>query len=275
MKTLNMRSEYFPRAFNFFGVLCVFVLLIVNLSAFPASGADFKFIGRIDAQDPVSHLLAFYVGEFTPEELFLSIDEQPDDSGGIRDLYMSLTGVLVNGVRLDRLVFRMKGAQFNSPSEWPYGNVVCENALQIYAYGILKEDDVNRHLETMTFGRDDHWADISIRITPSGLRARGTYSARILFVTLNILLEVDSGLKIVENRALWLDDYKIRVNRLDIPGYITRKAVEQIQPLLDLGRFPLPLKLHSVKFENGQAVLSTRIPPVPLQNGITYHYWAE
>ena len=253
----------------------VFLLWCAALSAAPAGSADFEFEGKIEAQDPLSSLLAYYVNEFAPEELFLSVDEQPDNTGRIRDLYMDLTGVLVGGVRVDKLVFRANDAQFNSPLGWAVGDVECKSALQIYAYCLLKAADVNRFLAAKTFGRDDHWSKISMRISPDGLYAQGTYSAKVLFVTLDILIEVESGLKIVENRTLWLDNYKVRINTLDVPDYVTRKAVEQIQPLLDLGRFPLPLKLHSVKLEKGQAVLSTRIPPKPIQDGITYRFRAK
>ena len=250
-------------------------LLFMNLCAVPASGANFDFIGKIEAQDSISRLLAYYVDEFSPEEFLLSIDKYPDDSGRIRDLYMDLTGVPIGGVRVDKLVFRMNDAQFNSPSEWASGNIACSEVLQIYAYCLLKEDDVNRHLVGETFGGGDHWSNISMMISPSGLYAQGTYSARVLFVNLNIRIEVESGLRIVNNSTLWLDDYKVRVNRLDVPDYITRRAIEQIQPLLDLRRFPLPLRLHTVNLENGRAALSTRVLPTPVEGGITYRYRAE
>jgi hypothetical protein len=185
---------------------------------------------------------------------------------------MDLTGVLIDGVRLDKLVFRMNDARFNDPSEWPE-NVECLGALQSYAYCRLNVDDINRRLRAATFGRDGHWKNIAMKISPSGLSARGTYSADLLFFSLNILIEVESGLRIVENQQLWLDDYRVRVNALGVPDYVTRKAVAQIQPLLDLGRFPLPLKLHSVEFREGEAVLSTRRFPEPLQKGITYRYY--
>ena len=252
-------------------VACIFVLGF----AFPASSAHFEFIGKIEAHDPISHLLAFYVNQFTPEELFLRVDEQPDESGRIRDLYMNLTGVPIGGVRVDRLAFRMNGAQFNPMSEWATGTVALRDVLQIYVYCILKEDDVNRRLTSATIGRGDHWSNISMRISPSGLYARGTYSAQVLFVTLNILIEIDSGLRIVDNKSIWLDNYNVRVNALNVPDYITRRAIAQIQPLLDLERFPLPLRLHSVNLEDGRARFSTRIPPTPFQGGITYHFRAE
>ncbi|MDR2137684.1 MAG: DUF2993 domain-containing protein [Synergistaceae bacterium] len=251
--------------------LCLGVLLFV----LPASGANFEFKGKIDAQDPTSRLLAHYVEEFSPEDLYLAIDEQPDDTGRFRDIYMDLTGVLIEGIRVDKLTFRMHDAQFNEPAKWPSGEVECENALQIYAQCVLKEEDINRKLATETFGKDDHWQNISMKIAPSGLYAKGIYAAKVFFVTLNILLEVESGLQIVENRELWLENYKVRVNTMTVPGYITKKAISQIQPLLDLGRFPLPLKLHKVEFQEGQALLATRILPQPPADGITYHYAAQ
>jgi hypothetical protein len=232
--------------------------------------ANFEFIGTIDAQDHVSRLLRNYVEEFSPEELFLKIDEQPDN-GRFRDLYMDLRGIIIGGVRVNRLIFRANDVRFNDPSEWAT-KVECLDALQIYAYCSLKEEDINRHLEMETFGRDGHWSNIFMKISPSGLYARGNYSIDLLLFSLNILIEVDSGLKIVENKELWLDDYTVRVNTLGVPDYVTRKAIAQIQPLLDLGRFYLPLKLHKVEFREGEALLSTRILPQPMQKGITYRY---
>jgi hypothetical protein len=240
--------------------------------AAPASAAE--FVGKIEARDSTSLLLAHYVEAFTPESLFLVIDEQPD-AGYFRDLYMDLTGVSIDGVRVDRLTFRMHDAQFNPPSEWADGKVECENALQVYARCLLKEDDINRKLAAETFGKDDRWQNISMKIAPTGLSARGTYVAKVLFVTLNILIEIDSGLKIVGNKELWLDNYNVHVNTVNVPSYITRKALGQIQPLLNLGKFPLPLKLHKVEFQEGQAEFSTRILPHPIPGGITYRYRAQ
>ena len=254
-----------------------FVLSFLACLCFPPTAgqaADFEFTGKIDARDVTSQLLAHYAERFTPEDLYLLVDEPPDETGRFRDIYMDLTGVMIGGVRVDKLTFRMLDASFNAPSKWEAGNVECRDALQIYARCILREDDVNRRLATATFG-GDHWQNISMKISPAGFHARGNYIAEVLFFSLNILIEVESDLKIVDNRELWLDHYKFRVNRLDVPDYITRKAIDQIQPLLDLGRFPLPLKLHNVEFQQGQVVLSTRILPEPAPSGISYHYRKE
>ena len=253
----------------------LFVLFVLLCTAGAACAADFEFKGSIEPTDATSHLLAYYVNRFTPEELSLTVAGEPDASGKYSDLYMDLTGVMIENVRLDKLTFRMHDVQFNAPENWAEGNVECENALQIYAFGNIREDDINRSLEAKTFGEDDHWRDVKLSITPSGLRGKGYYMAKVLFVTLDILIEIDSGLKIVGNKELWLDNPEVTINRLDLPDYITAKALSQIQPLLDLNRFPLPMSLHKVTLEEGRAVLSTRVLPEPMEQGVTYHYTAQ
>ena len=247
-------------------------LAIVFTLCAPAFGADHEFRGRVEPVDFTTRILAYYVEEFSPEELILSINGPPDANGSYRDIYMNLTGVMIGGVRVDKLVFRMNYAQFEIH---PDGEVECLSVVAIYARCLVREDDINRKLAEETFGRDDRWENIHMRISPSGLRARGNYIARILFIPLNISIEIESGLRIVAHRELWLNDYTLRVNALDVPDYITSSAIRQIQPLLDLGRFPLPLSLHSVEFQEGQAAFSTRIPPEPMRGGITYRYRAE
>ena len=243
------------------------------LALSPAWGADFEFRGKIEPKDATSRLLAFYVEKFKPEEFHLITAGQPDATGRFTDLYMDLTGVMIENVRLDKLTFRMYSAQFNPPENWEAGDVQCQDALQIYALSTILESDINKSLEAKTFGNgDDHWRDVSLAITPKGLSGKGYYMAQVLFMTLDILIEIDSGLKIVNNKELWLDKPEVRVNRLDLPEYVTNKALSQIQPLLDLNRFPLPISLHKVTLEKGKAILSTRTLPKPIERGITYHY---
>lgn len=105
-------------------------------------------------------------------------------------------------------------------------------------------------------------------ITPEGLSGRGYYK----FGFLDILLEIDSGLRIVKGKELWLKDPKVKVNTLDVPDYVTRKALADIQPLVDLNKFPLPLTLHKVALKNGSATLSTRTLPHEPSEGIRYTY---
>ena len=220
--------------------------------------------------DDVQSLLDFYVNQFTPENALLIIQDKPDNTGMFTDIYMDLQGVVIENLRLNRLTFRMRGVQFNKPSEWSKGNVECKDAIQILALANLLERDINTAIETKTFGDNgsSEWHDVSMRITPKGLSGKGYYR----FGFLDILLEIDSGLKIVKGKELWLNTPKVKVNTLDVPDYITRKALSDIQPLVDLNKFPLPLTLHKVDLKAGSATLSTRKLPDEPTEGIRYTY---
>ena len=219
--------------------------------------------------DEVNELLNFYVKKFRPEKALLVISGKPDETGLFNDIYMNLQGVVIDKLRLDSLVVRMRGVQFNEPSEWKKGNVECKDAISVLATGTIFERDINKSIEDKTFGEGrDEWHDLSMKINPSGLSGSGYYKYNIL----DIRIDIDSKLKIVKGKELWLDNPVAKVNKLDVPDYVTRKALTRIQPLVDLRKFPLPLSLHKVELKKGSAVLSTRTLPKEMKDGLKYTY---
>ncbi|MBR0252110.1 MAG: DUF2993 domain-containing protein [Synergistaceae bacterium] len=219
--------------------------------------------------DEVNDLLDFYVKKFRPEKALLVISGKPDETGLFNDIYMNLQGIVIDKLRLDSLVVRMRGVQFNEPSEWKKGNVECKDAISVLATGTIFERDINKSIEDKTFGEGrDEWHDLSMKINPSGLSGSGYYKYNIL----DIRIDIDSKLKIVKGKELWLDNPVAKVNKLDVPDYVTRKALTRIQPLVDLRKFPLPLSLHKVELKKGSAVLSTRTLPKEMKDGLKYTY---
>ncbi|MBQ7733251.1 MAG: DUF2993 domain-containing protein [Synergistaceae bacterium] len=218
--------------------------------------------------DEVDDLLSFYVKKFKPEKALLVISGEPDATGMFSDLYMDLKGVNIDKLRLAALTFRMKGVQFNEPSEWKRGNVECKSAMQVLAIASILESDINRSIENKSFGGGDHWHDVQLAINPKGLSGRGYYKAGII----DVLINIDSGLKIVKGKELWLNNPKVKLNKLDLPDYMTKQALSKIQPLVNLNKFPLPVTLHKVQLSKGSAVLSTRTLPKELSGGLRYSY---
>lgn len=219
--------------------------------------------------DEVNDLLNFYVKKFTPEKATLIISEKPDSTGLFNEVYMNLKGVMIEQFRLDSLIVSMRGVQFNEPSQWAKGNVECKDAISVLATATLLESDVNKSIENKSFGKgDEHWHDLTMKIAPKGLSGQGYYKYSIF----DILLEIDSKLKIVKGKELWLDNPQVKVNRLDVPDYVTKKALNKIQPLVNLRKFPLPLTLHKVELKNGSAILSSRTLPKALKGGLKYSY---
>ena len=243
----------------------IFVVLIASVII----ALSFSSMSRADE---VNDLLNYYVNRFKPETASLTISQKPDETGLFNDIYMDLQGVVVEDLRLDRLTFRMKGVQFNKPSEWAKGNVECKDAIQIQALAHILESDINRAIEAKTFGEEDTWHDVSLAITPQGLKGRGYYTADAKLFKLDILLEIVSGLKIVKGKELWLNNPNVKANRMDVPDYVTKKALTRIQPLVDLDRFPLPMTLNKVDLQKGSATLSTRTLPKALTDGLKYSY---
>ncbi len=128
---------------------------------------------------------------------------------------------------------------------------------------------MNKAIKDRTFGDDgSQWHDMSMKITPSGLSGRGYYK----FGFLDILIEATSNFRIVKGKEIWLKDPQVKINKMDLPDYVTKKALSDIQPILDLNRFPLPMTLHKVELQDGAAVLSTRTLPQPLADGLKYTY---
>lgn len=219
--------------------------------------------------DEVNDLLNFYVKKFTPEKATLVISDRPDATGLFNEVYMDLKGVVIDHFRLNSLVVHMRGVQFNEPSEWAKGNVECKNAISVLATANLLESDINKSIENRNFGKgEEHWHDMSLKVAPKGLSGRGYYKYSIL----DILIEIDSKLKIVRGKEIWLDNPQVRANKLDVPDYVTKKALGKIQPLVNLRKFPLPLTLHRIELKNGSATLSSRHLPRALKGGLRYNY---
>jgi len=215
-------------------------------------------------------LLDHFVKEFAPEEITMTIDEEPNEKGYVRDIYLDITGCSIGGVRIDSLTLRATGVQMNSPAEWDRDGLDAKEILNVHALARILEKDLNNNLLSKEFGDDDHWHDLQVDMRPEGIYARGYYLVTVLF-RLDILIEIFSRFKIVDRKEVWLDDYTLKVNCVDVPQFITDKAVSEIQPLLDLGKFVFPLRLHSISYDENSLTISSRVLPESFE-GITYRY---
>jgi len=249
----------------------IYVMALCLLFSSPVFPADYSYKGKIEPTNDTSQLLKFYVEKFDPESLELIIEAEPDITGLYKNIYMNITGCNISGVRLDKLTFQLLDAQFNDPEEWESGNVECTSALEVYATCRLLEDDINADLENRVIGSDDDkWRNLKIRITPKGLHGSGEYSVKLL-LSFNILIEIESKLRIVRGQEVWLEDASVKLNRLDVPEHVTNMALDQIQPLLNLKTIPLPLRLNKITFLEKEALFETRVLPDVIE-GITYTY---
>ncbi|MBN1333770.1 MAG: DUF2993 domain-containing protein [Synergistales bacterium] len=217
-----------------------------------------------------ARIMREFVEGMDPMEAEMIIDRQPDGSGHLNRIYMNLDRPLIGGVRLDNLSFEALDVQFNPVSEWGSSPVEVKDMLAVYAEGILLEDDINRSLQSREFGGDEHWHDLKLDFRSSGISAKGYYLAEFIF-KLDILIEINGELAIRNKQQIWLDNYTLKVNRVDVPRRITDKAISKIQPILDLSRFIFPLDLDSVEMDSKQILIRSRYLPEKF-DGIVYRY---
>ena len=249
----------------------IFTMSLCLLFAAPVFSADYSYKGKFEPVDITSQLLKFYIEKVNPESFLLIIEDEPDATGLFKNVYMDIVGCNINGVRIDKLTFQMVDIQFNNPKEWATNGIECLSALEVYATCRLLEDDINADLRERVIGSgEDKWRNLKLRISPKGLSGSGEYSVKLLF-TFDILIEIESKLRIVGGQEVWLEDANLKLNRLDVPEYITNMALDQIQPLLDLKTLPFPLKLNKIVFKEKEALFETRILPNKIE-GITYTY---
>lgn len=215
-------------------------------------------------------LLDHFVKEFSPEEITMIIDEEPNEKGYVRDIFLDIRGCSIGGVRIDSLRLRAMGVQMNASAEWDRNGLDAKEILNVHALARILEKDLNNNLLSKEFGDDDHWHNLQVDMRADGIYARGNYLVTVLF-RLDILIEIFSRFKIVDRKEVWLDDYTLKVNRVDVPQFITDKAVSEIQPLLDLGKFVFPLRLHSISYDEKSLTISSRVLPESFE-GIRYRY---
>jgi hypothetical protein len=217
-----------------------------------------------------AELFRFFHDRFQPEEMTLVLDGHPDETGRVRHLFLDARGAFVDDMRLDHIVLEAFETQFNAPELWDE-EIEVTSMLAVYSEATLREEDINTRLREKQIGDDDaHWQRIGIDFGPDGVHASGLYRAKFLF-TFDILIEIDGQFDLVRGRQVWLSDYTLKINRREIPESLAKRAISQLQPILDLDRFIFPLRLASIEQDDEKVTLRSRHLPTPFR-GITYRF---
>jgi hypothetical protein len=253
------------------GIAFRLALFFVVITVF--SGPAFCAPAGDEGTDAAERLFEAFVSGLKPESAEMILEEGPDEKGRVRRIYLDLTGCEMDGVRIDSLRIDACEVIFTPPSTWDKQGPDVEEMLAVKAVARILEEDVNRALLIKQIGDDEeHWHDLSLDFRNGGIYARGYYLAKFIF-RLDILLEIDGRFDIRRGREIWLDDYTIRVNRVDVPDGLAERAVSRIQPIIDLNEFPFPLTLDRIIQEDGRIVIRSRLEPEPFE-GRTFTYQA-
>ena len=141
--------------------------------------------------------------------------------------------------------------------------------LACHAEGIFYESDVNAFLHDRLFGHDKEWERISVDMRNDRIYAVGWYNANLKIMRVKVKLELSCRI-VGRGTALWLEDVELKVNDKRMSKGMMKKALERIQPFLDMSKYNLPLYLTKIELSDGVCRVASRIPPRPLVGGIKY-----
>lgn len=237
-------------------------IALIFLGAFAASSR---------AQDLGQRLFDGFLRETKPKEAIMILDEEPSETGKVRRIYLDLKGATIGGVVIDRITVEAFDTVFSSPNTWDTDQAKVLSVLATNARAVIKESDINSHLRTKEFGKDERWRGLVLDFCPGRVYAKGRYLADLKIFKLNILIELDGTFKVRNGKEIWLEDYKLKLNRAKVPEGLTDRAMKKIQPILDMGKFVFPVRLSKVALDEEKAVIESVRPPKPF-DGLIYEY---
>ena len=252
--------------------------------------------------DEVGDLFNSYMKHLKSGKVTLIISEQPDQTGFFKEAYLEAKGVVakdakIKDVRIDSALINVSGLQLNPPSNWK-NNAVKFDSFQSAAVTVnILESDINNAIKDKEFrfeadGRNYIFFNAVVEITTDGititgsLREDGTRNLNSYVAAWvlgpaadNYPIEINSKLKIVDDKELWLDNPTVkRGNYSQLDSYIERNITKRNKPLLDLAKFDLsrtPITLHKVELQDGGFSMSSTTLPKALEGGIKYTYSAN
>ena len=235
------------------------LLLAVFLTASGAHAADFG-----------QELFNFFLRKMDPEKAELHLQSPPTEKGEIPWAYLECTNANVRGMNIRSLKMDCFDAVITPPAKWkkmehPY----VESMLACHAEGIFTEEDVNAFLHDRLFGHDKEWERISVDMRNDRIYAVGWYNANLKIMRVKVKLELSCRI-VGRGTALWLEDVELKVNDKRMSKGMMKKALERIQPFLDMSKYNLPLYLTKIELTDDVCRVASRIPPRPLVGGIKY-----
>lgn len=255
-------------------IILAALLVILLMAGTAFAGRDHQFRGKVDGHTRGALLFKAFAEGLNPESMDMILDEEPDETGRVRHLFLDLYGCELGGVRIERLEIEAFDTDFTDPCSWESSGPDVEEMLFVNARATILEKDVNRAISDAVFGDEDgNWHNLFLDFRKNGVYASGYYTVRLLF-KLDILIELEGRFGIVGGKQVWLEDYTMKVNRVDLPEVLTDRAISQIQPIIDLNEFVFPLTLKTVIQEEDRVILESRNEPERF-DGIRYLYCSE
>ena len=222
------------------------------------------------APDYGRDLFNFFLKKMDPEKAELHLQSLPTEKGEIPWAYLECTNANVRGMNIRSLKMDCFDAVVTPPAQWKkMEHPRVQSMLACHAEGTFTEADVNAFLHDRLFGHDKEWERISVKMHDDRIYAVGYYNANIKIMRFKVKLELSCRIA-GRGTALWLEDVELKVNNKRMSKGMMEKALNRIQPFLDMSKYNLPLYLTKIELGDGICRVASRIPPRPIDGGILY-----
>jgi hypothetical protein len=247
-------------------------VLLLALAGSASAEKLFEFSGTVEGHTRGVTLFRHLVELLNPESMEMIIDQEPDNSGKVRHIYLDVRGAVIDDVRIENLKSEATFAELNPIRDWAAKKtrpLEVRGAASATFEGTILEEDVNalvrKYLDLHT---NSKWRHITLDFRKDSLFVKGYYHQDSPWSDLAI--EVTSGLEVKGGKELWLKDYRLVINTAEKTDLI-HEEIRKVQPLFSLRGFTFPVSIDSFRITPDSITFSTLTKPKPF-TGRTYRF---
>jgi len=186
-----------------------------------------------------------------------------EDGVRFERFFLEARGIRIDGMRIEELTAAALGAVFNREEEWRKTAEMRSAELATLRMRVLEKDVNDFFLLKYPPGRRSGWLFIRFDLKDGWIRGEGLYKFSGLPFRTHVVLE--GKLEVVRGRKVYVSDYTMRVDGLEIPRSRAEPVVNRIQPLLDLDKLAFPGRLSRVEVREDSLLVETSPSPESLR----------
>lgn len=243
--------------------LSVAVMLLCSLFSLPLSAAQ---------PDRGAELFDILLKATTPREAVMQLSSLPEENGYISWAFLDCHDAIVEGMNISSFRMDFFDSRVTPPALWKdMSHPHVKSMLACHAVARVTEKDVNDFLRSRVFGHKREWSDVSVSLHEDHIMATAYYLADLKLMKLKIRVDISCSI-VPRGTALWLEDVSLRLNNQSVPSSLVRRALDDMQPFIDMKNYGLPLRLKKIECRQGECIVASTTLPKQLPFGREWKY---
>lgn len=225
----------------------------------------------LQAADNGTKLFDIFNKALMPRESIMVLSSQPRDDGRIPMMYLDVKEAVIAGMTVQDAQVTAYELMTTAPAQW--SSMAYPRILSMLDCSVTARV-TQKHIDDYMTGRSfsgGQWHSVKVKLQNGYFEASGKYLADLKFFKTNVALSLKGRLEIRQGSQLWLEVLQFQVNSSNMPLWIVRKALQKIQPILDLEKFVIPARLNHIDISSDSVVFSTRRHPQPF-DGLSWYF---